>query len=292
MTKTLNIAQDGTWQSKANERPSNVLRFHKLLSKRGQLTLYIPGVGAGPKMDALGKLLGGAFGLGAHGRVKRAYKWLCKYWEPGDIISLNGFSRGATATRMLASRIAKKGIKRGKTTYYPDIDFMGCWDTVAAFGIPIDIFGIPFQRINLFTNLEIGANVKKAVHLVAMDEARGAFTPNLMNARPDVVKEVHFIGTHSDIGGGESDPGLSNITLAYMIREAKKAGVKFKDTSKIKPNRNGTIHYHRDNSDPRIVHVLVDDKPSQLIPNVHKSATTRKNYKPLAKVNLKKVNLV
>ena len=41
------------------------------------------------------------------------------------------------------------------------------------------------------------------------------------------VKQVWFAGVHSDIGGGYAEPesGLARIALAWMVREAKKAGL-------------------------------------------------------------------
>lgn len=292
---TLVVSNDGTWLSKADKRPSNVSKFHDLIDlDHDQKALYLPGVGAGRAIGLVSKYLGGAFGFGAKGRSKTACAWLRKQWKPGDKIVFVGFSRGGATARMEAHEISENGIKYKGNIYYPDIEFLGCWDTVASFGIPINLGFIKFQEINLFTNLEIGKNVKKAVHLVALDEDREAFTPTLMNQRPNVTKEVWVTGTHSDVGGGEPDPGLSDITLAYMIEQAERAGVKFKDTSHIKGNPDGTIHIHEINLKPqqRIVEVLVKETPVAIKPLVHRSVLLRKNYKPSAKVNLIKVAFV
>ena len=286
------VLNDGTWLSMADKRPSNVRKLYHLVDlSHDQKALYLPGVGAGRATGLISKYLGGAFGFGAQGRSKTACAWLRKNWKPGDRIIFIGFSRGAATARMEAYEISENGIEYEEEVYYPDIDFLGCWDTVASFGIPINLGFIKFQEINLFTNLEIGKNVKKAVHLVALDENREAFMPTLMNQRPKVVKEIWVIGAHSDVGGGELDPGLSDITLSCMIKQVKCAGAQFKDTSNIKPNPEGTIHAHLTNIKPqtRTVEVLVNDKPINAPAHVHKSVTTRKGYTPLAKVDLKKV---
>ena len=295
MANTLIVNCDGTWLNDKDARPSNVRKYHNVLSPRNQLALYLPGVGAERGQSLIGKWLGGAFGLGAHGLRNRAYKWICSYWIPGDKICFSAFSRGSAVARMAAAYISKKGIKYQSKIYFPSIDFLGCWDTVASFGIPINLGPIPFQRINLFSNLEVGQNVKNAVHIVALDENREGFMPSLMNNRPG-INEIWAIGTHSDVGGGEPDPGLSDITLSYMMREAQKVGVKFKDDAfdNLAPNPDGTIHAHRFNPKPgvRTVHVLKNDAVSGLSPKVHVSATTRQNYKSLSKVDMERIQIV
>jgi len=295
MPNTLIVNCDGTWQNDKAARPSNVRKFDMCLSPRKQLALYLPGVGAERGQSLLGKWLGGAFGLGAHGLRNRAYKWIGRYWVPGDRICFTGFSRGAAVARMTAAYITKKGIKYRGKTHFPPIDFLGCWDTVASFGIPINLGPIPFQKINLFHNLEVGQMVKDAVHIVALDENREGFMPSLMNQR-EGIQEVWAVGTHSDVGGGEPDPGLSDITLSYMMREAQKAGVKFKDGAfnNLAPNPDGTIHAHKFNPKPgiRSVHVLKNDAVSGLSPKVHISATIRKNYTPLSKVDMGRALIV
>ena len=290
MAKTLIVDFDGTWLSRKDERPSNVQKIHDALSDDGQMALYIPGVGSGRGTTLLGKYLGGAFGVGAHGRRNKAYKWLKQHWEPGDRICIFAFSRGAAIGRMLAYLISKKGIRKNFKKHDVKIDFLGCWDTVASFGIPFNVGPIKFQSINLFSNLEVGLNVRHAVHLVALDENRESFLPSLMNQRPG-IHEVWMIGTHSDIGGGEPDAGLSDITLAYMMDRAQEAGINFKTLKAIKPNPDGTIHAHKTNLKPELRKVVtkVADKIGPHFPTLHRSVLLRKSYMPLAIVNLAQV---
>ena len=55
------------------------------------------------------------------------------------------------------------------------INVLGCWDTVGAFGVAKNILGIPFQKINLLKNLDVSLCVKRAFHMVALDETRDSF---------------------------------------------------------------------------------------------------------------------
>ena len=41
------------------------------------------------------------------------------------------------------------------------------------------------------------------------------------------VRQVSFEGSHSDVGGGYGDTGLSDTALGWMVREAREAGLAF-----------------------------------------------------------------
>lgn len=124
--------------------------------------------------------------------------------------------------------------KIGSTAFIPDVAFLGCWDTVDAFVLPSrypeqlrrwDKFKRSVKAMVLprltgeerFTNDErrVPANVKKAVHCVAIDETRNAFLPTLM-PRGGNVEEVWFPGVHADVGGGYRDNGLAEAPYQFM----------------------------------------------------------------------------
>lgn len=115
-----------------------------------------------------------------------------------------------------------------------DVEFLGVWDTVGAFGIPINILGIPFARWNLFKDMHVAKNVKNAVHCVCMDETRNAYVPTLMNYKPGVVEEVWFPGVHSDVGGSYKENAMGKISFGFMVDRLNKHSKKYKNKIKFK----------------------------------------------------------
>ena len=126
------------------------------------------------------------------------------------------------------------------------IDFLGVWDTVAAYGGPsaeitraIDNFIYPLTM----TDHCLSKNVQVARHALAIDDERDAFHPVLWDehdwqwkanedAEPgteahraflDRLQQVWFAGMHSDVGGGYPDESLSFVPLLWMMEEAKKS---------------------------------------------------------------------
>lgn len=270
--RNLVLCIDGTWNdpSDIHEPGKDATNVYKLseavdTDAGGQVVCYFSGVGS--EDGWLSKAFGGAFGWGAFQIRNEAYVTLVKNYRRGDRIFLFGFSRGAAITRMLANVIDKKGIpatitystvknKAGKeeirrfkthgSKVNVKIDMLGVWDTVAAFGIPVNLLGIPFQKINLFRKLTISSNIKKAYHLVAVDENRDAFTPTLMNHDPERIQEVWVPGVHSDVGGGYKERRLADLTLTYMLARAQEHGLNFKQASlaALNPDSLGEVHYH------------------------------------------------
>jgi uncharacterized protein (DUF2235 family) len=109
----------------------------------------------------------------------------------------------------------------GKTVCTPY--FVGVWDTVSSVGWIDNPIHLPYTADN--ADIQIGR------HAIAIDERRAFFRTNLWRPRPGGgpkdIKQVWFAGVHSDVGGGypEAESGLSKITLEWMLREAKQAGL-------------------------------------------------------------------
>lgn len=222
-------AFDGTLNSDDPEdkkADSNVVRIRDVYD--GEV-VYEEGVGL--RFGLLGRFFGGSFGAGGEARVKEAYDKLQKIYDEGDRdIDIVGYSRGAALALDFANLINKKGLKGpdGGRIDSPPIRFLGLFDTVASFGIPINL-GIPFHRINFGKNLKVPPNAVHCYHAMALNERRQAFRPTRLdpNRRLDQVLEVWFKGIHSDVGGG-ANLGLTSITLSWMFRRGVECGLSFK----------------------------------------------------------------
>ena len=136
------------------------------------------------------------------------------------------------------------------------IKFIGVWDTVSSVIVPKFQFvssrkreflpvGIKLERLPYTSS---NRSVEIFRHALAIDERRQLFNCdlwqepqtydlNFFNPKDDKdqdIKQVWFSGHHGDVGGGhpEQESGLSKISLEWMAKEAKDAGLKV-DTSKF-----------------------------------------------------------
>jgi RHS repeat-associated protein len=155
-------------------------------------------------------------------------------------IDLLGYSRGAAlamhfgnmiASRYRAGRFWERDPVLGTVTACADLRFMGLFDAVAQFGL--------LGADNAHYNLAIAAEWHWVAHAVALHERRWLFP---LSATPDAnanVVTAPFIGAHGDIGGGylaepadvqTATPGgdLSDVTLAWMLDQARRAGAPFR----------------------------------------------------------------
>ena len=130
-----------------------------------------------------------------------------------------------------------------------DIHFIGVWDTVGSLGIPDTASWFPFARSRYrFHDTELSKIVKHAYQALALDEHRGDFQPAVWTRNPYTVKpgesltskkreqvdveQRWFIGSHSDVGGGNRRDGagrkpdpLPDLALAWLQTRAIKAGL-------------------------------------------------------------------
>jgi uncharacterized protein (DUF2235 family) len=213
-------AFDGTWNSEKDagryDLNTNVVRFKDLYA--GTQFFY---KGVGTRHGTLGKFVGGAFGVGGHDRVEDAAKDMARQFASGDRdIDIIGFSRGAALAVHFANVIGDSGITVNGVREDPAIRFLGVFDVVAAFGIPIDI-GLSFNRINLGYKLGLAKAVQRCYHALALDESRKAFRPTRVRGGC----EVWFRGVHSDVGGGNNNRALNDISLRWMLRKAIASGL-------------------------------------------------------------------
>jgi len=253
--KNIIVCLDGTWNTPGCDadgvdESTNVYRISRALHlpRHRQVALYVKGIGNADENNWLGKQMGGISGAGWLTQLHRAYALLVETYRKGDRIFLFGFSRGAAVARMLALYLQENGVadsfrtgrraigptsKRHKSKFFVElgrnrvpvkIELLGLWDTVGSFGLPRSIGFLKFQRWNLFQNLALAKNVRRAVHLVAIDEARATFHPTLLEPGSRVT-ELWMPGMHSDVGGGGARR-IANIALRNMLERAEECGLR------------------------------------------------------------------
>jgi uncharacterized protein (DUF2235 family) len=252
-------AIDGTWNSTRNgeeeHRNTNVMQFCRR---------YTAGVfyekGVGTRLGFVGRVFGGVFGVGGDARVDRLYDYACRQYVGGDTdIDIIGFSRGAALGLDLANKIFRSGIRDPETKRQvvkePPIRFLGLWDTVGSFGLTLG----PFQQINLGHRLNLPASVVHCFHALALDERRSNFVPTRLGPR---AYEVWFRGNHSDVGGGNGNSGLNNISLRWMLRKALKAGLPVAESqfpADTDLNPDAELHEPKDPVPTGLRRLLADD---------------------------------
>jgi hypothetical protein len=229
-----------------------------------QRVYYETGVGTG--LAPGDKYIGGVTGAGLEENIRHAYRFLSGHYSPGVEIYLFGFSRGAFTARSLAGYIGASGLLKpecctqeneertwafyrtppgdrfpseqrelGKLCFDSfRISCLGVFDTVGARGIPTELLHKLNRRKYGFHDVALGANVDHALHALAIDEKRGPFGASVWqypNHRDNLsVEQVWFPGVHSNIGGGYSDSGISDLALEWMLSriEAKGIGLRLK----------------------------------------------------------------
>ena len=259
---------------------SNVLKLHLLLGgdlrKRtvvsDQMSFYYPGVGTYGTFWEKMRNKTVAPPEGDVGRIiKDAIRDIYENYEPGDLLFVFGFSRGAAIARRLCSVLAKTfpALDKDQT---PRIRFMGVFDTVAAIKRPnlLKEEVKPASDV-VFENRTISPLVDEALHILSVDERRIAFYPTLMNKDDEKVTEVWFPGAHSDIGGGYRLDGLSDLTLQFMLDEIqrRKLGLEFVPAAAI------DYQNIRDDSDIVIQYDDVIVQPNYLGKNHEQHALTK-----------------
>jgi uncharacterized protein (DUF2235 family) len=144
---------------------------------------------------------------------------------------------------------------RGRRSYspaqnivVPTIEFIGVWDTVAAYGLPADEMTRGFS--NWIWPLELPSRalsprVKFARHALGLDDERTTFHPVLwseddVESAPSLqdqrLVQVWFVGMHSNVGGGYPDDAVAFVPLNWMIEEAKRRGLDFKSQPNDEPD--------------------------------------------------------
>jgi uncharacterized protein (DUF2235 family) len=122
------------------------------------------------------------------------------------------------------------------------VRFMGLWDTVGAYGMPVEEFRpmVNFLFWPMFwENLKLSRRVQRCCHALALDDERTTFHPLVFDQRAEEelvtkgavaagrLSQVWFVGMHSNVGGGYPEDQLSLEPLDWMMSQARAAGLCF-----------------------------------------------------------------
>lgn len=266
MSKNIVICCDGTG-NEFGESKSNVVKLYKMLAHDDfQVAYYHPGVGTMGSRNALStvgkwwtRIIGLAFGFGISDNIADAYQFLMRTYQPGDVLYMFGFSRGAYTVRAICGMLHFIGLlredneglipysirmlKQKKIDFEVASDFkhtfcreckpyfVGVWDTVSSVGWVYNVAHFPGTKATHNPDFQI------IRHAVSIDERRAFFRQNLFGTPSDKrqdIKELWFAGVHSDVGGSyaESESQLSKIALQWMVCEAEAAGLRIDQSCK------------------------------------------------------------
>lgn len=228
---------------------TNVLKLHLLLGgtlqqERGEtdlgddcISFYYRGIGTyGNKLQKM-LALGLATGDVAHilTSATKDFKKVFKR-DVHKAVVLTGFSRGAA----LARRFAQVLINEKCLTEQDKIITELVFDTVASIGLPNTVQDQrPKSEVVFEHGFSLPPNVKRALHLVSLDDKRDIFQPTLMNTEKR-VEEIWFPGAHSDVGGGYNFDGLSDQTLCFAkdwLESIDELDVQLKPPARVEVDR-------------------------------------------------------
>jgi uncharacterized protein (DUF2235 family) len=272
LTKRIVICLDGT--KNTPESDTNVHKFYTAMGPPSgeQVTFYLKGVGT--EGSWLRRNISAAIGLGVEKKIRAAYDFVAKNYEPGDEISIVGFSRGAFEARCLASMITNVGLpthyasngdrydsKLSDEIYraykkniwkldgpLPEtfaqhavspqkIKMLAVWDTVASIGLSAAHGGI--DERHKYLDAEWNHRIQNAFQALSVDERRKEFVPVRWKQGPGDspyhrMEQVWFPGVHCDVGGGNKGSNLSDAPLSWIIDRAQEQGLTFDQKEIVK----------------------------------------------------------
>lgn len=200
---------------------------------------------------------------------------------------------------------------------FPDIRFVGVWDTVDAYGMPVDELKMAIDKWvwpMSFADRDPSNKLLTVRHALSLDDARPTFRPVLWNEvvkdhpddreahvlDPNTIRQVWFAGVHANVGGGYPDDGLAYTALKWMMDEAHVVGLRYDDliskeiAAHVNPDgeqydsRAGIAGYYR--YGPRQVSALSNDEDHGVtVPTVHVHPAAyarifawRRDYEPVS----------
>lgn len=201
--------------------------------------------------------------------------------------------------------------------HFPNIRFLGVWDTVDAYGMPVDELKLAIDEWvwpMSFADRDPSNKLLTIRHALSLDDERPTFRPVLWNEvvkdHPDdrearalgsnTIQQVWFAGVHANVGGGYPDDGLAHTSLKWMMDEAHAVGLRYDElisneiAAYVNPDgeqydsRAGIAGYYR--YGPRQVSALCNDgEHSVTVPIVHLHPAAygrifawRRDYEPIS----------
>lgn len=206
----------------------------------------------------------------------------------------------------------------GCEQFFPDIRFLGVWDTVDAYGMPVEELKLAIDDYiwpMSFADRDPSPRLLTIRHALSLDDERPTFRPVLWNEvlpkkegvrdkeevlTSERIQQVWFAGVHANVGGGYPDDGLAVTALQWMMDAAELKGLRYDKwatdmiKSHVNPDaehydsRTGIAGYYR--YGPRQVGALSKDPGHGVdIPTVrvHKAAyeriaAWRRAYQPVS----------
>jgi uncharacterized protein (DUF2235 family) len=200
---------------------------------------------------------------------------------------------------------------------FPAIRFLGVWDTVDAYGMPVDELKLAIDEWvwpMSFADRDPSKMLLTIRHALSLDDERPTFWPVLWNEvvkdhpddrevrvlSSDTIRQVWFAGVHANVGGGYPDDGLAHTALKWMMDEAHTVGLRYDEiagkeiAARVNPDgerydsRAGIAGYYR--YGPRRVAALCNDEDHGVtVPTVHLRPAAygrifawRRDYQPVS----------
>ncbi len=229
-----------------------------------------------------------------------------------EFLTKTAKKRGTIYRHLLAPPVYVPGtgerhIELHRPVVRPNIRFLGLWDTVDAYGMPIDELK---QAIDEWlwpmslADRRLSPIVERAFHALSLDDERPTFRPLLWDqSRAEDerrIQQVWFAGVHANVGGGYPIDDLSYVPLVWMLDRAKGAGLRFDEVQlafyRANQNVNGTAYDSRSGVagyyryGPRSLEKLCNDARNAVRidePAIHESVCERiacrqRRYAPLS----------
>jgi uncharacterized protein (DUF2235 family) len=181
------------------------------------------------------------------------------------------------------------------------IRFLGLWDTVDAYGMPVKELKAGIDKYIwplLFDSDKPHPKIDCGRQALALDDERSTFHPLVWDETAEVqgstrIRQVWFPGMHADVGGGYFEDSAAYVPLLWMLDEAVKQGLRLKRpivndyrvaASPLGPlhdSRAGAASYYR--YSPRLVKALCEKAAINIDPCVqYRIANGGDQYAPIS----------